>query len=159
LLIIFKFFDNFFFSRSVNSNEIEKTKNNVIIIDDDEEIDNGKEMNGPFRELREFLASILYHIIFRLFIVLLIFIDMIIVILAVSLPQQSNGVELLDKISLAFIIIFMIELMIRIFVELNNFSSSWLNLLDGLIIIISFIINVLILLLDTEKDYKLFINS
>jgi hypothetical protein len=87
-------------------------------------------------------------------VVLLIIIDMVIVIVAVSLPQDSSAVEILDQISLAFIVIFMIELLIRIFVELKNFSSSWLNLFDGLIIVVSFIINVLITLLDTENNYK-----
>ena len=97
-------------------------------------------------EQRKLVGAYVNHIITRLFIILLIFLDIIFVIIGISLPDCENlllpntfeflqcfnfisffvtvykaskdAIYALDTISLIFIIIFMVELILRIFVEM-----------------------------------------
>ena len=70
-------------------------------------------------EQRQYVGAYINHIIFRLIIIVLIVLDILFVIIAVSLPDSaSSAVYVLDTISLVFVIIFLIELCLRIFVEM-----------------------------------------
>lgn len=119
-------------------------------------IDDGRE-TGIFKEKRELVGAYVNHIITRLIIILMIILDIILVIIATTLPEeQEKTIRVLDNISLVFVIIFLIELCLRIFVELKYFYKSWFNILDGVIIVLSFIIAVLLFALDEiMNEYKL----
>lgn len=121
-----------------------------VNVDDDGNIDDGKEDSGPFINLRLFIDAIVNHIIVRVLIILLIILDIIFVIAALAVGGSKSGA--LDSVSLAFVVIFLVELCLRMFVELEKFYQSWFNIFDGFIIVLSFMASVLLTLLDNTDN-------
>lgn len=119
-------------------------------------LDDGRE-DGIFKEQREIVGAYVNHLIVRLAISLMIFLDIICVIVAVSLPaSEEKTIKVFDSISFVFVFIFLFELCLRIFVELKYFYKSWFNILDGIIIVLSFIIAIILFTLDEIADeYKI----
>lgn len=137
-------------------NDAENGLSENQFFDSKSSIDDGKE-DGIFKEQREIIGAYVNHLITRLVIILMIILDIIFVITAVSLSDNEEAtIRALDNISLVFVIVFLVELSLRIFVELKNFYKSWFNILDGVIIVLSFGIAVLLAALDEIVDeYKL----
>jgi PTEN phosphatase family protein len=90
--------------------------------------------------------------------IILIFLDIILIIADILLPESvsSDSVTDFDICLLIFSIVFLIEILVRIFVEMENFFRSWSNVIDTFIVVLSFAISVLLTLLDEieSNNYK-----
>lgn len=88
--------------------------------------------------------------------------DIIFVIVSVTQSYSSNSSQhvtnVFDVLGLIFIIIFFIELILRIFVQMDNFAKHWLNIIDGLIITLSFLITLILFIIDNNNATKSSIN-
>ncbi|XP_030056286.1 phosphatidylinositol 3,4,5-trisphosphate 3-phosphatase TPTE2 [Microcaecilia unicolor] len=82
---------------------------------------------------------------FRCFGVVLIFVDIILVIVDLSLTDKSKEVgRTIEAISLTISIFFLIDVLLRIFVEgFKHYFNSKLNILDAVIVVVTLVVTII----------------
>ncbi|KAI1241901.1 putative tyrosine-protein phosphatase TPTE, partial [Lamprotornis superbus] len=114
-------------------------------------IDNGcDEGNGPdscSNATRRKIAPFVMSFGFRVFGVVLIIVDIIVVILDLAISERQKSTEIPEAISLAIALFFLIDVLLRVFVEGNYFQSK-LNILDACIVVGTLLINLTYFFLD-----------
>ncbi|OWK56848.1 putative tyrosine-protein phosphatase TPTE [Lonchura striata] len=116
-------------------------------------IDNGHdEGNGPDtcpNATRRKIAPFVMSFGFRVFGVVLIIVDIIVVILDLAISERKKGTEIPERVSLAIALFFLIDVLLRVFVEGNYFQSK-LNILDACIVVGTLLINLTYCFLDVD---------
>ncbi|XP_075775223.1 phosphatidylinositol 3,4,5-trisphosphate 3-phosphatase TPTE2 isoform X5 [Pelodiscus sinensis] len=81
---------------------------------------------------------------FRVFGVLLIFVDITLVIVDLAISDKKRSMrDTLEGISLAIALFFLVDVLLRVFVEgFNNYFRSKLNILDAVIVVGTLLINM-----------------
>ncbi|XP_029458635.1 phosphatidylinositol 3,4,5-trisphosphate 3-phosphatase TPTE2-like [Rhinatrema bivittatum] len=94
--------------------------------------------------IKKMIAPFVMSFGFRCFGVVLIFLDIILVIVDLSLLDKSKDVgRTIEGISLAISIFFLIDVFLRIFVEgFTNYFRSKLNILDAAIVVATLIVTI-----------------
>uniref|UniRef100_A0A8D2PKX6 Phosphatidylinositol-3,4,5-trisphosphate 3-phosphatase n=1 Tax=Zosterops lateralis melanops TaxID=1220523 RepID=A0A8D2PKX6_ZOSLA len=118
-------------------------------------IDNGRdEGNGPdtcTNATRRKIAPFVMSFGFRVFGVVLIIVDIIVVILDLAISERRKGTEIPERISLAIALFFLIDVLLRVFVEgFRNYFQSKLNILDACIVVGTLLINLTYSFVDVD---------
>ncbi|XP_043360384.1 phosphatidylinositol 3,4,5-trisphosphate 3-phosphatase TPTE2-like isoform X4 [Dermochelys coriacea] len=81
---------------------------------------------------------------FRVFGVVLIFVDIALVIVDLAISDKEKGIrEILEGVSLAIALFFLVDVLLRVFVEgFSNYFKSKLNILDAVIVVGTLLINM-----------------
>ncbi|XP_036450222.1 putative tyrosine-protein phosphatase TPTE isoform X2 [Colossoma macropomum] len=112
------------------------------------QIDDGKEGSYEpdtlYYRIRKRIAPFVMSFGFRVFGVVLIIVDIVLVIVDLSLPGDSSAVRTpLEAISLVISFFFVIDVLLRIYVEgFKVYFSSKLNIMDACIVIITLVVTV-----------------
>lgn len=96
---------------------------------------------GRLRALQIRIHRFINHIAFRLFTLLVIILDLTLVMLDLSSEECASSTSTLEFISQTIISYFMLELLARVFCLGSEFFRSPVEVVDGLVIVISFIIS------------------
>ncbi|KAL9973932.1 hypothetical protein ACROYT_G020453 [Oculina patagonica] len=100
-------------------------------------------------KFRENLRRIVEHFCFRVFSLLLVLADVVIVI--VDLATAGNMERSLEIISIIIVTYFLIELLLRIFALGKAFFHRWLEILDLVVVVVSFVLTLVFSLLTLEE--------
>lgn len=112
------------------------------------QIDDGKvEDNDPntwYSDFRRMITPFVMSFGFRVFGVLLIIVDIIFVIVDLALPTRSKELgNTISGISVIISIFFLVDVLLRIFVEgFKSYFSSRLNILDAIIVVVTLVITM-----------------
>ncbi|OCT93067.1 phosphatidylinositol 3,4,5-trisphosphate 3-phosphatase TPTE2 [Xenopus laevis] len=112
------------------------------------EIDNGKsEVEEPatwWNKLRKVISPFVMSFGFRVFGVVLIIVDFVLVIVDLSVTDKSSGATTaISSISLAISFFFLIDIILHIFVEgFSQYFSSKLNIFDAAIVIVTLLVTL-----------------
>ncbi|KAE8627214.1 hypothetical protein XENTR_v10006909 [Xenopus tropicalis] len=112
------------------------------------EIDNGKnEVEEPTtwqNKLRKLISPFVMSFGFRVFGVVLIIVDFVLVIVDLSVSTQSSGASTaISSISLSISFFFLIDVLLHIFVEgFRQYFSSKLNIFDAVIVIVTLLVTL-----------------
>ncbi|XP_069826063.1 phosphatidylinositol 3,4,5-trisphosphate 3-phosphatase TPTE2-like isoform X2 [Dendropsophus ebraccatus] len=126
----------------VEVNGFKKTEENV-------QIDDGKnETEEPAtcsNKLRKFIAPLVTSFGFRVFGVLLIFVDFVFVIVDLSVVDKSKETAaIISGISLSISFFFLIDVLLHIFVEgFRKYFSSKLNIFDAAIVVVTLVVTLI----------------
>ncbi|KAJ8280643.1 hypothetical protein GJAV_G00057260 [Gymnothorax javanicus] len=127
-------------SREVNGTGGEVKKEASVNIDDGKEDSDGPET--LYNHIRKKIAPFVMSFGFRLFGVVLIFVDIALVIADLSISARPVG-NVLEGVSLAISFIFLVDVLLRIYVEgFKVYFSSKLNIMDACIVIATLIITM-----------------
>ncbi|XP_061104810.1 putative tyrosine-protein phosphatase TPTE [Conger conger] len=113
------------------------------------EIDDGKEESVEpdtmYQRIRKKIAPFVMSFGFRMFGVVLIIVDIILVIADLATPIRSPGVrDALEAVSLAISLFFLVDVLLRVYVEgLKVYFSSKLNILDACIVVITLVVTMI----------------
>uniref|UniRef100_U3K1R3 Uncharacterized protein n=1 Tax=Ficedula albicollis TaxID=59894 RepID=U3K1R3_FICAL len=118
-------------------------------------IDNGRdENNGPdscSNATKRKIAPFVMSFGFRVFGVVLIIVDIIVVILDLAISERKKSTEIPEGVSLAIALFFLIDVLLRVFVEgFRNYFRSKLNILDACIVVGTLLINLTYFFLDLD---------
>ncbi|CAH3022505.1 unnamed protein product [Porites evermanni] len=91
-------------------------------------------------KFRENVRKIVEHFFFRLFSLLLVLVDIIIVI--VDLATAGGSEKSLEIISVIIVTYFLMELLLRMYALGTSFFHRWLEILDMIVVILSFILTL-----------------
>ncbi|XP_073253573.1 phosphatidylinositol 3,4,5-trisphosphate 3-phosphatase TPTE2-like isoform X1 [Porites lutea] len=91
-------------------------------------------------KFRENVRKIVEHFFFRLFSLLLVLVDIIIVI--VDLATAGGSEKSLEIISVIIVTYFLMELLLRMYALGTSFFHRWLEILDMIVVIVSFILTL-----------------
>nr|XP_009485544.1 PREDICTED: phosphatidylinositol 3,4,5-trisphosphate 3-phosphatase TPTE2-like [Pelecanus crispus] len=114
----------------------------TVKIDDGRDEDN--EPDSCSNAIRSKISPFVMSFGFRVFGVVLIIVDIIVVIVDLAISEKKKGVrEILEGVSLAIALFFLIDVLLRVFVEgFRNYFRSKLNILDAFIVVGTLLINV-----------------
>uniref|UniRef100_A0A8B9LT88 Transmembrane phosphatase with tensin homology n=1 Tax=Astyanax mexicanus TaxID=7994 RepID=A0A8B9LT88_ASTMX len=112
------------------------------------QIDDGKEGNEEpdtfYYRTRKRIAPFVMSFGFRVFGVVLIILDIALVIVDLSLPDQNEVRTPLEAISLVISFFFVIDVLLRVYVEgFKVYFSSKLNIMDACIVFITLIVTMI----------------
>ncbi|KAI1903647.1 hypothetical protein AGOR_G00029350 [Albula goreensis] len=113
------------------------------------QIDDGKEESAEpdtmYHRIRKKIAPFVMSFGFRMFGVVLIIVDIILVIADLSMPVRSREVgDALEAVSLAISLFFLVDVLLRVFVEgFKVYFSSKLNILDACIVVITLVVTMI----------------
>ncbi|XP_057255985.1 phosphatidylinositol 3,4,5-trisphosphate 3-phosphatase TPTE2-like [Pezoporus wallicus] len=113
----------------------------TVKIDDGHDEDNRPDScsNALRRKISPFVMSFG----FRVFGVVLIVVDIIVVILDLAIGEKKGVREILEGVSLAIALFFLVDVLLRVFVEgFRNYFWSKLNILDAFIVVGTLLINM-----------------
>uniref|UniRef100_A0A8C3DWB2 Uncharacterized protein n=2 Tax=Corvus moneduloides TaxID=1196302 RepID=A0A8C3DWB2_CORMO len=118
-------------------------------------IDDGRdEDNGPdscFNAARRKIAPFVMSFGFRVFGVVLVIVDIIVVILDLAVSEGKTGTEVPEGVALAIALFFLVDVLLRVFVEgFRNYFRSKLNILDACIVVGTLLINLTYCFLDFD---------
>uniref|UniRef100_A0A3Q2YCL8 Transmembrane phosphatase with tensin homology n=1 Tax=Hippocampus comes TaxID=109280 RepID=A0A3Q2YCL8_HIPCM len=138
-LFIFFFSTNMcgFFSRSVARMDDAKV-----------EIDNGQadamEPDTMYHNIRKKIAPFVMSFGFRVFGVVLILVDIVLVIVDISLPARSREVgNTLETVSLIISFFFLADVLLRIYVEgFKVYFGSKLNIIDACVVVVTLVVTM-----------------
>ncbi|XP_058484053.1 putative tyrosine-protein phosphatase TPTE isoform X2 [Solea solea] len=123
---------------------------NVAKMEDAEvEIDNGSHESAvpdtTYHNIRKKIAPFVMSFGFRIFGVILIILDIVLVIVDFSLPSKSREVgDILEVVSLTISFFFLIDVLLRIYVEgFKVYFTSKLNILDAGIVLVTLVITMI----------------
>ncbi|RWS30731.1 phosphatidylinositol triP phosphatase-like protein, partial [Leptotrombidium deliense] len=141
---------------SMNGTEMEEVKINIVDGKTvQEEFPEYNETDVPFREK---VRRKVEHIIFRLFTVVLIITDCILLIVDIAIVDKPNEQEIFDILALSFVSFFVLEVCVRIYAHTPQaFFKNIYNTIDFIIIAISFALNVIAFIVDIAGPAKLFV--
>ncbi|XP_020618901.1 phosphatidylinositol 3,4,5-trisphosphate 3-phosphatase TPTE2-like isoform X2 [Orbicella faveolata] len=100
-------------------------------------------------KFRESLRRIVEHFFVRVFSLLLVLADIVIVI--VDLATAGRIEQSLEIISISIVTYFLIEVLFRIFALGKSFFHRWLEILDLVVVVISFVLTLVFSLLTLEE--------
>ncbi|XP_074598263.1 uncharacterized protein LOC141852985 [Brevipalpus obovatus] len=108
---------------------------------------------------RDLINRVMDHFVFRMIIIWLIMIDSILIIFDISSPSMAHqDRQYFDMISLAFSIIFFVEILLRIFsIGKHQFFSDWFSWIDFMIIVLSLPINIVCMVSHLARLERLII--
>ncbi|ROL54398.1 Phosphatidylinositol 3,4,5-trisphosphate 3-phosphatase TPTE2 [Anabarilius grahami] len=113
------------------------------------QIDDGKEESGDpdtmYHHVRKIIAPFVMSFGFRVFGLVLIIVDIILVIVDLSLSNKSRDVgSALEAVSLVISFFFLIDVLLRIYVEgFKVYFSSKLNIIDACIVAITLVVTMI----------------
>ncbi|XP_064501828.1 phosphatidylinositol 3,4,5-trisphosphate 3-phosphatase TPTE2-like isoform X1 [Pseudopipra pipra] len=115
----------------------------TVKIDDGRDEDN--EPDSCSNAIRRRISPFVMSFGFRVFGVALIIVDITIVIVDLAISEKKKGVrEILEGVSLAIALFFLIDVLLRVFVEgFRNYFLSKLNILDAFIVVGTLLINMM----------------
>ncbi|XP_067145763.1 phosphatidylinositol 3,4,5-trisphosphate 3-phosphatase TPTE2-like isoform X1 [Apteryx mantelli] len=118
------------------------TEEPAIKIDDGRDEDN--ELDSCSNTIRRKISPFVMSFGFRVFGVLLIIVDIIVVIMDLAISEKKRGIrEILEGVSLAIALFFLTDVLLRVFVEgFRNYFRSKLNVLDAFIVVGTLLINM-----------------
>ncbi|XP_050189288.1 phosphatidylinositol 3,4,5-trisphosphate 3-phosphatase TPTE2-like isoform X1 [Myiozetetes cayanensis] len=118
------------------------TEEPTVKIDDGRDEDN--EPNSCSNAIRRRISPFVMSFGFRVFGVVLIIVDITVVIVDLAISEKKKGVrEVLEGVSLAIALFFLIDVLLRVFVEgFRNYFRSKLNILDAFIVVGTLLINM-----------------
>ncbi|XP_068021333.1 phosphatidylinositol 3,4,5-trisphosphate 3-phosphatase TPTE2-like isoform X2 [Melanerpes formicivorus] len=113
-----------------------------VKIDDGRDEDN--EPDSCSNAIRRRISPFVMSFGFRVFGVVLIFVDIIVVIVDLAISEKKKGVrEILEGVSLAIALFFLLDVLLRVFVQgFRNYFHSKLNILDAVIVVGTLLINM-----------------
>lgn len=100
-------------------------------------------------KFRESLKRVVEHFCVRVFSLLLVLADIIIVI--VDLATAGKDERILEILSILIVTYFLIEVLLRIFALGEAFFHRWLEILDLIVVVVSFILTLTFSLLTLEE--------
>lgn len=114
----------------------------TIKIDDGRDEDN--EQDSCSNTIRRKISPFVMSFGFRVFGVVLIIVDIIVVIVDLAISEKKRGIrEILEGVSLAIALFFLVDVLMRVFVEgFKNYFRSKLNTLDAVIVVGTLLINM-----------------
>ncbi|KAK4831352.1 hypothetical protein QYF61_017483 [Mycteria americana] len=114
----------------------------TVKIDDGRDEDN--EPDSCSNAIRRKISPFVMSFGFRVFGVVLIIVDIIVVIVDLAISEKKKGVrEILEGVSLAIALFFLVDVLLRVFVEgFRNYFRSKLNILDAFIVVGTLLINM-----------------
>ncbi|XP_035287705.1 putative tyrosine-protein phosphatase TPTE [Anguilla anguilla] len=113
------------------------------------QIDDGKEESVEpdtmYQRIRKKITPFVMSFGFRMFGVVLIIVDIILVIADLAMPTRSREVgDALEAVSLAISLFFLVDVLLRIYVEgFKVYFSSKLNILDACIVVITLVVTMI----------------
>ncbi|XP_012683113.1 putative tyrosine-protein phosphatase TPTE isoform X2 [Clupea harengus] len=114
------------------------------------EIDDGKEENGEpdtlYHQIRRKIAPFVMSFGFRVFGLVLIIVDICLVVADLAIPIDSRAGlgDWLEAISLAIAIFFLVDVLLRVYVEgFKVYFSSKLNIMDACIVVVTLVITMI----------------
>ncbi|KAK7120486.1 hypothetical protein R3I94_020478 [Phoxinus phoxinus] len=128
-------------SKEVNGNEVKEEA--------EVQIDDGKEENVEpdtiYHRVRRIITPFVMSFGFRVFGLVLIIVDIILVIVDLSLSNKSRGVgSALEAVSLVISFFFLIDVLLRVYVEgFKVYFSSKLNIIDACIVAITLVVTMI----------------
>ncbi|KAM7131191.1 phosphatidylinositol 3,4,5-trisphosphate 3-phosphatase TPTE2-like isoform 1-T1 [Ciconia maguari] len=114
----------------------------TVKIDDGRDEDS--EPDSCSNAIRRKISPFVMSFGFRVFGVVLIIVDIIVVIVDLAISEKKKGVrEILEGVSLAIALFFLVDVLLRVFVEgFRNYFRSKLNILDAFIVVGTLLINM-----------------
>ncbi|XP_040038907.2 putative tyrosine-protein phosphatase TPTE isoform X1 [Gasterosteus aculeatus] len=112
-------------------------------------IDDGKDESvhpdTMYHNIRKKIAPFVMSFGFRIFGVILILVDFVLVIVDLSLPAKSRGVgDALEVVSLLISFFFLADVLLRVYVEgLKVYFSSQLNIVDACVVVITLVVTMI----------------
>ncbi|XP_023210250.1 phosphatidylinositol 3,4,5-trisphosphate 3-phosphatase TPTE2-like [Centruroides sculpturatus] len=138
--------------REVLVDDYQDGKVTVTIPDPAENETVEKEVIG---ELQYKLRRVVEHLIFRVFGLLLIIIDISVLIADLFITDKSEDEQLAyELVAVCFVCVFVLEVCLRIFAKgPKEFFSEWFNSVDFVVVLISFIVTVTYTAVDFSSNY------
>ncbi|XP_064157814.1 phosphatidylinositol 3,4,5-trisphosphate 3-phosphatase TPTE2-like [Anguilla rostrata] len=129
-------------SKEVNGPDMEVNREASVNIDDGKE--DSTDPDTVYHQIRKKFAPFVMSFGFRIFGVVLIFVDIALVIADLSLPARSRQVgDALEGVSLAISFIFLLDVLLRVYVEgFKVYFSSRLNIVDACIVVVTLIVTM-----------------
>ncbi|KAM3869469.1 putative tyrosine-protein phosphatase TPTE [Diretmus argenteus] len=111
------------------------------------EIDDGKdesvEPDTVYHKIRKKIAPFVMSVGFRLFGMVLIVVDFVLVIVDLSLPAREIG-NALEAVSLAISFFFLLDVLLRVYVEgFRVYFSSKLNIIDACVVVVTLVVTMI----------------
>lgn len=112
------------------------------------EIDDGKEEDMDpdtlYYNIRKKISPVVMSFGFRIFGVVLIVVDIVLVIVDLSLPAKSREVgNALEAVSLVISFFFLFDVLLRVYVEkFKVYFSSRLNILDAVVVVVTLVVTM-----------------
>ena len=100
--------------------------------------------------LKESVRGVVENVFFRIFTVLLIMADFIIVIIDLAKYDCASDDQPLEIIAHIIICYFVIEVAARIFYQGRIFFSNWLDVVDMVVVAVSFVIDVIFMIISAD---------
>ncbi|XP_053400350.1 phosphatidylinositol 3,4,5-trisphosphate 3-phosphatase TPTE2-like [Mercenaria mercenaria] len=129
---------------SVTGSYIERMYPNMGLIDDEHEL--SKPRTTPESRLHRaqlLVKTVVEHMAFRIFTILLIIVEFVLVIIDLSMNSDGH-IKHLDLASQIIIGYFVLELIARIFYKGELFFHSWMDILDMIVVIATFVIDLVL---------------
>ncbi|XP_077168431.1 phosphatidylinositol 3,4,5-trisphosphate 3-phosphatase TPTE2-like isoform X2 [Paroedura picta] len=125
----------------------QQNKEPFVEIDDGNAEDEG-ESNTCAYILKKKVSPYLMSFGFRLFGIVLIFVDILLVVLSFVIEDEM---EIMESISLAIALFFFIDVLLRVYLEgFQNYFESKLNILDSVIVVGTLFINIIYFVSDLD---------
>ncbi|KAK2879666.1 hypothetical protein Q8A73_023478 [Channa argus] len=112
------------------------------------EIDDGKDEtvvpDTMYHNIRKKIAPFVMSFGFRIFGVILIIVDIVLVIVDFSLPGKTREVgDALEAVSLTISFFFLIDVLLRVYVEgFKVYFSSKLNIIDACVVVVTLVVTI-----------------
>ncbi|XP_020778542.1 putative tyrosine-protein phosphatase TPTE isoform X2 [Boleophthalmus pectinirostris] len=113
------------------------------------EIDDGKEEDmdpdNLYHNIRKKISPVVMSFGFRIFGVVLIIVDIVLVIVDLSLPARSRELgNALEAVSLVISFFFLFDVLLRVYVEkFTVYFSSRLNILDAVVVVVTLVVTMI----------------
>lgn len=126
----------------VNDEDGDNDETQIVqdVIIEDEFHGKDKQPETRIGEWRLFVKGIIEHIVFRIFTVVLILTDIVLVI--VELTVFDGDSYEIEQVSRAIIAYFVLEIFVRIFVKGKRFFKSWMDVADMVVVFVTFAVDV-----------------
>ncbi|TMS13929.1 putative tyrosine-protein phosphatase TPTE [Larimichthys crocea] len=113
------------------------------------EIDDGKDESvlpdTMYHNIRKKITPFVMSFGFRIFGVVLIFVDIVLVIVDLALPIKSRGLgDALEAVSLTISFFFLLDVLLRVYVEgFKVYFSAKLNIVDACVVVITLVVTMI----------------
>ncbi|XP_042287073.1 putative tyrosine-protein phosphatase TPTE isoform X1 [Thunnus maccoyii] len=135
---------------NLETSRSEQSKRNIAKMEDAKvEIDDGKEESTEpdtmYHNIRKKITPYVMSFAFRIFGVILILVDFILVIVDIALPAKNRDVgDVLEALSLTISFFFLTDVLLRVYVEgFKVYFRSKLNIVDACVVVITLVINMI----------------
>ncbi|XP_071125731.1 phosphatidylinositol 3,4,5-trisphosphate 3-phosphatase TPTE2-like [Mytilus edulis] len=124
-----------------------ETKQGVEYIDDP----SAKQQLSLSQSLQASVKRVIEHPVFRIVLMLLILLDFTLVIIDLAGSECSSD-DTLENISHVIISLFLLEVFARLFYEGRQFFRSIIDVIDGIVVVVSFIVDMVFVALADSKS-------